>query len=68
MTDGVVSLEMTDGVVSLEITHGVVSLEITDGVVGGQEIPQNQLETVLDPRLWRGWLPEYRDVYSRKFH
>ena len=46
-TDGVVSFGVTDGVVSFGVTDGVVSLEMTDDVVDGQELPQNQLETVL---------------------
>ena len=41
------SLEMTDGVVSLGMTDGVVSLGMADGVVAGQDMPQNQLKTVL---------------------
>ena len=47
MTESVVPVEMTESVVSLAMTENVVSVEMTGGVGDGQEIPQNQLETVL---------------------
>ena len=43
------SFEMTDGVVSFGMTDGIVSFAMTGGVVASQDIPQNQLETVLGP-------------------
>ena len=49
MTESAVAVEMTESVVAVEMTESVVAVEMTESVVASQDIPQDQLETVLLP-------------------